>query len=95
MSEIEFPYWQKREPWIVVDPFFRREWLCPVPLRYYVHRNKLGIWHVIDRYLDLSVCSGPSRSLVVRRFYKLHRPIPVGESFAKKLEGVKITEQSP
>ena len=30
----------KSEPWIVVDPFFKREWLIPQGVRYYIVEDK-------------------------------------------------------
>jgi len=72
--------WKSREPWVVQDPEFRREWLLPTPLQYYVHKNKDGEWTIIDRWMDIHVGeSHASRKKAIREFYKLMgRKIPSG-----------------
>ena len=92
---MDFSHWQKREPWVVVDPDFKREWLLPQPLQYYVVKDKTtGLWSVCDRYLDLMVptTEARTREQPIRRFYKwCKRPVPVGETFSKLK--VKIAHQ--
>ena len=87
--------WQKREPWVVVDPDFKREWVLPHALQYYVVKDKTsGMWFVCDRYLDLAVetTESKTREQAIRRFYKwCKRPVPAGESFGKL--GVRIAHQ--
>src|SRR4051812_4667670 len=39
-SDDKFDEWSKREPWVAVDPQFKREWLLPEPLRYYLDHDK-------------------------------------------------------
>ena len=72
--------WMKREPWVLVDPDFEREWLSEKPVRYYVHQAKdTGLWSVIDRYLDIGCGEHKTREEAIREFYKkCGRPIPPG-----------------
>ena len=63
--------WQTREPWITQDPDFKRIWLHPEPLRYYLTRDKSGLWSVVDRWWDLAVTDNyATRNQAIRRFYK-------------------------
>jgi hypothetical protein len=79
--------WQKREPWVVVDPDFKREWLLPQPLQYYLVEDKAtGTWSVCDRYLDIPAFypAARTREQAIRRFYKMFkRPIPTGHKLGK------------
>jgi hypothetical protein len=79
--------WVKREPWVVVDPDFKREWLLPQPLQYYVVNDRTsGLWSVCDRYTDLMVpnTEAKTREQAIRRFYKLfNRPVPAGFKLSK------------
>jgi hypothetical protein len=64
---------EKRDPWVVVDPEFMREWVLPTPIRYYiVHDPAEDIWFVCDRWSDLMVpeTESPTRDETIRRFYK-------------------------
>ena len=72
--------WKSREPWVVQDPEFKREWLSPEPLRFYVHQNKEGAWMIIDRWWDLAYgVQHKSREAAIRAFYKsFERKIPTG-----------------
>ena len=72
--------WKDREPWVVQDPDFKREWLSPEPLRFYVHQNKEGEWMIIDRWSDLAHgVYHKSREAAIRAFYKsFERKIPTG-----------------
>jgi len=73
--------WLNREPWIVQDPFFKREWLVPDPLRYYLFKNNNDEWCVLDRWMDLGVGKPQStRNKAIREFYKMiGRKIPTGQ----------------
>lgn len=83
-------HWRSREPWVVQDPSFKREWLSAEPLRYYLHQNKYDEWTVIDRWMDLS--SGgyhKTREAAIRAFYKsVNRKIPTGTKLPRS-EGSK------
>lgn len=87
--------WQKREPWVVVDPGFKREWVLPQPLKYYVVKDKdTGLWSVCDRNVDLIVpaTEAKTREQAIRQFYKwCERPAPTGTRFSKL--GVRIADQ--
>jgi hypothetical protein len=87
--------WQKREPWTVVDPDFKREWVFPHALQYYVVRSKAsGLWSICDRNTDLAVPTTESktREQAIRRFYTwCERPLPKGEKLHKL--GIKIAHQ--
>ena len=77
--------WKGREPWVVHDPEFKREWLSPEPLQYYVHQDKEGVWMIIDRWRDLAHggCH-KSREAAIRAFYKSHgRKIPTGKKLPR------------
>ena len=68
-----------REPWIVQDPDFKREWLLPEPLQYYLYNPKPKEWVVINHWWDMQVGKAyPSREKAIREFYKLQttRRIP-------------------
>jgi hypothetical protein len=72
--------WFNREPWIVQDPGFQREWLVPEPLRYYLTQDGNGEWSVCDRWLDIPEgVPQPTREKAIREFYKrMGREIPSG-----------------
>lgn len=74
--------WNKREPWVVVDPDFKREWLVVQPLQYFLHQDKdTQKWFVVDRDMDLYLqrTEANTRSTCIRRFFKLiKRPVPNG-----------------
>jgi hypothetical protein len=88
---IESSY-RKKEPWVVVDPDFKREWVVPEPLRYYVVEDrKAGTWFICDRWTDVAVpeTDGRTRTDAIRRFYKwCKREMPEGTSIAHTLAGV-------
>lgn len=75
--------WKSREPWVVQDPEFRREWLSVAPLQYYVHKNAGGKWVIIDRWRDVQIGDiHATRAKAIREFYKLMgRPAPRGQKF--------------
>lgn len=78
--------WKNREPWVVVDPDFNREWLLPEPLQYYVAKGKSGNWFVCNRWLDIPVpgTDSPTGEEAIRQFYKwCERPLPTGEKLPK------------
>jgi hypothetical protein len=87
--------WQQREPWVAVDPDFKREWLLPQPLQYFVVKNKdTGMWSVCDRYLDISVAGihAKTREQAIRQFYKwCKRPVPARRRLPKL--GIRIAQQ--
>ena len=80
----------------MVDADFRREWLLPEPLQYFVVKDKQsGLWSICDRNTDLMVSDTEARTReqAIRKFYKLfNRPVPVGESLAK-VKGVAVANQ--
>jgi hypothetical protein len=77
--------WSSCGPWIVQDPDYKREWLVPQPLQYYVHRKADGQWIVVDRWTDLAVGDAHrSRNGAIRAFYKWEgRKMPTGEALSK------------
>lgn len=83
---------RKLEPWIVVDPGFKREWVLPQALQYYVVEDKkAGKWFVCDRFSDLAVPSteAPTRPEAIRSFYKwCNREMPVGTTISNAPPGV-------
>jgi len=89
MNDTEY---QNREPWVVVDPDFKREWVVPQPLQYYVVEDrKAGTWFVCDRWTDLAVHSteSPTRAEAIRRFYKwCKREMPEGATVPRAMSGV-------
>lgn len=84
--------WQNREPWVVVDPDLKREWVVPQPLQYYVVESRTtGMWFICDRWTD-SVVPGteaPTRPEAIRRFYSwCKREMPEGTRIGRALAGV-------
>jgi hypothetical protein len=82
--------WMPRAPWVAQDPEFKREWLSPEPLRYYVHQSKEGEWMIIDRWWDLAHGEKyRTREAAIRAFYKsFDRRIPTGTKLSR-CEGSK------
>ena len=86
MENFDHSAWKKREPWVVIDPDSKREWVCEQPLRYYVVKSADGNWFVCDRWLDVPVIGtkANSREQAIRGFYKwCKRPIPTGDTLPK------------
>ena len=87
MSDL-FDSWKEREPWVVQDPDFKREWLCLEPFRFYMHYDSnpttVG-WVVIDRWSDFAVTTRcRTRNDAIRAFYKTEgRGIPSGTVIGK------------
>ena len=74
-------HWKNREPWITQDPEFKREWLHPEPLSYYIQKDTAGMWSVCDRWLDIPHGKpAKTRAAAIRQFYKtVGRMIPTGK----------------
>jgi hypothetical protein len=92
MDNFDDSSWLRREPWIVVDPDFKREWLVPQPLHFFLVEDKeSGIWSVCDRRLDIPVhgIQAPTREKAIRMFYDwCKRPVPKGRPIPKPMDGV-------
>jgi len=91
MSDTESDY-QNMEPWVVVDQFWKKEWLLPQPVRYFIVQSKAtGEWSVCDRWTDLIVHGTESKSRAdsIRLFYKwCKREIPDGIAIDRAMPGV-------
>lgn len=78
---------RKLEPWVVVDPEFKREWVLPQALQYYVVENKgTGKWFICDRWTDTALpgTESPTRSETIRRFYQwCKREMPEGTTIGR------------
>jgi hypothetical protein len=83
---------RKLEPWVVVDPHFKREWVLPQALQYYVVEDRdKGTWFICDRWADIPVpgTESPTRGETIRRFYKwCGREIPEGTTLGHAPAGV-------
>lgn len=79
-------------PWVVVDPLFKREWVVPEPLRYYVVESRqTGKWFICDRWTDEDVPNTEARTRdeAIRLFYEVcNRPMPDGVTIGQPLPGV-------
>lgn len=84
--------WQKRGPWVVVDPDFKREWVFAHPMQYYVVEDQTtGMWFVCDHFTDLPVptTEAKTRPESIRRFYKwCGREMPDGATIGRAPAGV-------
>jgi len=80
------------EPWVVVDPGLKREWMLPQVLQYYlVEDKKAGKWFICDRFNDLAVpgTEASTRPEAIRRFYKwCKREMPKGATIGPAMAGV-------
>ena len=80
-------------PWVVLDPDFKREWVIPQPLRYFVVEDrKRGTWFICDRWTDFAVpnTEAPTRPEAIRRFYKFcNREMPKGTPISRALPGTE------
>jgi hypothetical protein len=79
------------EPWVVVDPELRREWVLPQALKYYIVEDSAGMWHICDRFTDTFVPGTESRTRAetIRRFYQwCERQMPVGTPIGRAPAGV-------
>jgi hypothetical protein len=83
---------QKAEPWAVVDPEFKREWVVPQGLQYYVVEERAsGKWFICDRWADTPVpgTEARTRAAAIRAFYKwCGREIPEGTTIEHAPSGV-------
>jgi hypothetical protein len=84
--------WQQREPWVVVDPEYKREWVLPQALRYYVVEDReAGIWFICDRWTDLPVhgTEARTRAEAIRMFYTwCKREMPKHATIPRAMPGV-------
>ena len=78
---------RKLEPWVVVDPGFRREWVLPQALQYYVVEDRrTGKWFICDRWTDTPVpgTETATRPETIRRFYQwCNREMPEGTTIGR------------
>ena len=85
-------HWQNRDPWVVVDPLFKREWVLHQPIRYYVvHSEDRDEWFICDRWTDGVVhgTEAKTRAQSIRLFYKwCNREMPDGEPMPHVMSGV-------
>lgn len=82
-----------REPWVVVDYDWGREWLLPRQLQYYLFCDQHGTWAVCDRFSDYEVpgTASKSRAVTIRRFYRwCKRPLPRGVKLRTLYHNKKI-----
>ncbi len=67
-------------PWVANDLVFKREWVLPEPLRYYVVRDReAGTWFICERFGDVAVPGtlAKTRDAAIKAFYKwVRREIP-------------------
>lgn len=79
-TNMDSKHWKNREPSVTQDPEFKREWLPPEPLRYFVQKDAVGLWSVCDRWLDIPYGKpAKTRSAAIRQFYNsIGRTIPTG-----------------
>ena len=79
-------------PWVVMDPDFKREWVVPQPLRYYVVESRqTGEWFICDRWTDAVVpdTEARTRKEAIRLFYVVcKRPMPECVSIGQPLHGI-------
>lgn len=87
------PLWNEREPWVVLDPDYLREWLVPQPLRFFlVQDQNSGLWSVCERWGDLQVpdTESQNRAVTIRRFYRwCGRKVPEGTTIKPPLPGAQ------
>ena len=80
------------EPWVVVDPELKREWVLPQALQYYVVEDRsTGMWHICDRFTDTFVpgTEASTRPETIRRFYQwCERQMPDGTPISRAPAGV-------
>ena len=78
-------HYKFREPWVVQDPDFKREWLSAEPITHYLHKDKNNEWMVINRRLDIAATRcHKTREAAIREFYKsVNRKIPTGTKLKK------------
>lgn len=91
IEQMEETKYKLKGPWVVLDPVFKREWVLPQPLRYYVVEDRQhGTWFVCDRWTDLPVPSTETstRPEAIRRFYEFcNRQMPEGTRITRALAG--------